>query len=218
MRILIIGAGYVGRILAKELAVRGNEVIVVDKDPKKCDIIAKEADVLAIARDATDPSLYEEIDLRKIDAVIAVTDRDEVNMFVSLLAKIYAVPYRIARVRDERVASLMESDGIAQPVNEASTVAKLIQGLLEGKFASTFLVPVFSGNYVLISLTISELDKSNARSINDIDYPKDYAKVIAVFDGKNVLDPDEVTVLKAGYEVIALVRRDKVEEFISAFR
>ncbi len=218
MRILVVGAGYVGRILAKELAVRGNEVIVVDKDPAKCDAIAKEADVLAIARDATDPSLYEEIDLRKIDAVIAVTDKDEVNMFVSLLAKIYAVPYRIARVRDERVASLMESDGIAQPVNEALTIAKLIQGLLEGKFASTFLVPVFSGNYVLVSLTISELDKSNAKSIDDIDYPKEHAKIIAVFDGKNVLDPDEVTVLKAGYEIIALVRRDKVEEFISAFR
>ena len=86
MRILIIGAGDTGRHLAKMLSGKGNEVIVVDKDKDKCKLVAEEADVLAINKDATDLSLYEEVDLRKLDVMVAATDKDEVNLFVALIA------------------------------------------------------------------------------------------------------------------------------------
>ncbi len=218
MRILIVGAGQVGRSLARELAGRGNEVIVVDKDKDRCDAITREADVMAINMDATDPRLYEEIDLHRFDTVIAVTDKDEVNLFVALMAKVYNVIHRIARVKDEKVARLMEDSGVAQPVNEAYITAKLIQSLLEGKYIASILVPGLTGNYVLVALTITEMDRSYGKPLREIAYPGDAGKIIAVYDGEKFLDPEEIVELHAGYEVIALVRKDKLDSFIEAFR
>ncbi len=218
MRILIVGAGQVGKELARELSGRGNEIIVVDKDKDKCDAVTREADVMAIHMDATNPRLYEEVDLHRFDAVIAVTDKDEVNLFVALMAKVYNVTHRIARVKDERVARLMEDAEVAEPVNEAYITAKLIQSLLEGKYIASTLIPAFTGNYVLISFTITEMDRSYGKPLSEIKYPKNAGKILAIYDGEKFIDPEEALELQAGYEIIALVRRDKVDSFIEAFR
>jgi len=218
MRILIIGAGQVGSNLAKMLAEKGHDVIVVDKDASKCEALASAADIQAIARDATDPSLYEELNLPTIDVVVAVTNRDEVNLLVAMIAKDYGVPRIIARVRDSRIALLMERLGIEYVVVEPVMTANIIEGIIEGKYAIVNLVPAFSGNYVLVSVTIAENDSSVGKTIDEVEYPRDAVKIIAVYDGEKLRDPAEIDRLRPNYEIIALVRRDIVENFIEAFR
>ncbi len=219
MRILIVGAGKVGSILAKMLAEKGHEVIVLDKDPRKAEALAREADVEALARDATDPSVYEaEIDLSTIDVVVAVTNRDEVNMFVATLAREYEVPRIIVKVRDSRIAYLIEKLGIEHVIVEPNVTANIINSIIEGKYVAVTLLPAFTGNYRLVSITISETDTAAGKPLDEIDYPRDRAKILAVFDGSTFLDPSEVIRLEPGYQVIALVRADAVEEFMNAFR
>ncbi len=219
MRILIVGAGKVGSILAKTLAEKGHEVIVVDKDPRKAEAVAREADVEALARDATDPSLYErEVDLSTVDVVVAVTNRDEVNMFVATLAREYDVPRIVVKVRDSRIAYLIEKMGIEYVVVEPQVTASIIHSIIEGKYVAVTLAPAFSGNYRLVSITISETDSSAGKTLDEIPYPRDRAKVLAVFDGTGLRDPSEIARLEPGYQVIALVREDAVDEFMAAFR
>ncbi|HIQ03395.1 MAG TPA: TrkA family potassium uptake protein [Desulfurococcales archaeon] len=217
MRILIIGAGETGRHTAKLLSKKGNEIIVVDKDRAKCEMVANEADVMAIIRDATDPGLYEEIDLRRIDVVVASTDRDEVNLFIAMIAKDYGVPRVVVRVKDEKIAKLLERVGVEAAICVPYVTAKLIESLIEGKYSVVELVPSFTGNYGLVSLTLTENDYCIGKHLSNIKLPKE-CKIIAVFDGERFLDPKEVTDLRPGYEIVALVRKDKIEEFKQAFR
>ena len=53
--------------------------------------------------------------------------------------------------------------------------------------------------------------------LDDIKFPRDGVKILAVFDGENFHDPSVVR-LEAGYQIIALVRDDVIEEFLEVFR
>ncbi len=219
MRVLVIGAGKVGSILAKTLAEKGYDVIVVDKDSSKIESLVAVADVQAIAKDATDPAVYEEhVDLTTIDVVVAVTNRDEVNLFIATLAREYNVPRIIIKVRDQRVAFLIQKLGIEHVIVEPLVTAKIIESVIEGKYVTVNLLPIFTGNYQLVSITISEGDEAAGKPLDEVNIPRDKARILAIFDGNTIKDPGEVTRLEPGYQVIALVRRDWLEEFIEAFR
>ncbi len=219
MRILVIGAGKLGSLLAKRLSEKGHEVIVVEKDENRAKEIAEQADVEAFVRDATDPSVYEEVNIASVDAVLAVTNRDEVNLFVAMMAREYGVQRIIVKVRDSRIAQIASRIGIAEHVVvEPKVVGSVIEGVLEGKYSSVDLVPVFAGNFRLVTIAINEGSSIEGRLLEEVNYPKDAVKILAVFDGENFHDPGEVIRLRAGYQVIALVREDKLDEFLKAFR
>lgn len=218
MRVLVVGGGEVGSYLAKSLANKGNDVIVVDKDRERCEKISSEADVLALNRDATDPTLYEDVDLRAVDVVVAATDRDEVNLFIATIARDFGVPRIIVRVKNESLARVLERIGIEYVIAEPLVTAKLIENIIEGKYHAVFLLPLFAGNYVIVSATITEADSSVGKRLDEIPLPKTGVKVLAVFDGEKFLDPEEAGELRRNHQVIALVRRDLVEEFLEALR
>ena len=218
MKVLIIGAGHVGTHLAKLLSESGNEVIVVDKDPVKCERIANETDVMALNRDATDIFLYEDVDLATIDVAVAVTDKDEVNLFVAAIARDYGVPRIVVRVKDPRVARLLERIGIEHAITEPFLIAKIMESLIEGRYHAVELSPVLTGGYALVSFTVTESDSSVGKRLDEINYPREKAKILAVFDGSSLKDPVEVSELRPGYEIIALIHKETVEEFMSAFR
>lgn len=219
MRILIVGAGKLGSLLAKDLSEKGHEVIVIEIDEEKARKLAEEADVAAYARDATDPSVYEEIGLQSIDIVVATTNKDEVNLFTSLIAREYGVPRIVAKVRDSRVAQILTRVGLVEDVVvEPQVIGSIIKGIIEGKYNVVELVPVFTGNFRLVSVTIAEGSNAEGQLLDEIKYPKHGAKILAIYDGKNFYDPGELVRLEAGYQVIALVRDDLIEDFLEAFR
>ncbi len=218
MRILIVGAGHVGSTLAKLLSVKGNDVIVVDRDAEKAMRIADEADVLALARDATDPELYEEINLSTFDVVVAVTDRDEINLFVSTVSKEYGVPRVVARVKNPSIARLLERVGVEYALTEPYIMAKIIESVIEGKYHAVELAPIFTGNYVIASITLTESDSSVGKRLSEISLPGDGVKLLTVFDEEGFKDPEEIGELRPGMQIIALVRRDLVEKFVEVFR
>jgi trk system potassium uptake protein TrkA len=219
MRVLVVGAGKLGSLLAKRLSEKGHEVIVIDKDENRARQIAEQADVEAYARDATDPSVYEEVNIATVDAVLAVTNKDEVNLFIAMMAREYGVQRIIVKVRDSRIAQIASRIGIAEHVVvEPKVVGSVIEGVLEGKYSAVDLVPVFAGNYRLVSITISEGSSVEGRLLEEIDYPREAARIISVFDGESFHDPGEIIRLRSGYQIIALVREDKLDEFIRAFK
>ncbi len=218
MRILIIGAGNVGSHLAKLLSLRGNEVLIVDKDEKKIDSVQSEADVQGFVRDATDPNLYDDIDLRSIDVLVAATNRDEVNLLAATIANDYGVPRIVARTRTPKIAKIMERIGVEYTITEPIAVAKLMDAIIEGKYHAVSLAPVMTGNYVLASITITENDSSVGKMLSEIIYPSEGVKLLAVFDGEKLREPVANMELSPNNIVIALVRRDKLEDFEKAFR
>ncbi len=100
MKIIICGAGQVGRGIAGRLSAEGNDVTVIDRVPELVRIISDELDVQGIVGHGSHPDVLEQAGAPDADMLIAVTHADEVNMMACEVANaLFNVPFKVARVR-----------------------------------------------------------------------------------------------------------------------
>ena len=100
MRIIIAGAGKLGFSIAQLLAEDQFDVVVVEIDPKRKEVVQNSLDVLAIEGNSCSPIIFADPDVRDADVIIACTDSDEVNMVTCLLAKKNGIKHTVARIRN----------------------------------------------------------------------------------------------------------------------
>ncbi|NPA84560.1 MAG: TrkA family potassium uptake protein [Crenarchaeota archaeon] len=220
MKVLVVGIGELGRQIAIDLSSRGHDVVAVDVDEEKCKALSSEADLEVVNRDATDPSLYEEIELSSFDVVIASTDRDEVNLFVAAVAKEYGVSSIIVVTRTAKASELIEMLGLAEVTFPSPTIsAKLVVSYIEGKYGVLQLTKVLSGKYGVYSIEVDSGDRAVGMRIKELreNLPKD-VMILAVFNGERFVEPDDELVIEPGYVIILLAPIGREEEIESALR
>lgn len=98
MRILIIGAGNAGRHLTAKLSEERHDIVVVDRDETALEEIASQYDTQTICGEGSSPRVLVEAGIEKADLVVAVTDRDEVNILACAYAQAAGVRHKVARV------------------------------------------------------------------------------------------------------------------------
>lgn len=113
MRVAVLGCGRIGAGLARALALRGETVAVVDRDPGAFDRLGAGFTGLTIAGNALDRAVLEQAQLDRCDALAAVTGSDEVNAVTGrLAAHRFHVPRVVARLYDPGKAALYRRLGI----------------------------------------------------------------------------------------------------------
>ncbi len=210
MKILIIGGGGITQQLLNNLDLRLHEILIVDKDQQRCSEISEKYDVLIINKDATDPSIYsKDIDMTTVDVLLALTDKEEVNLFVSLIAKSYNVPFRVIRVKDADVADLVKKLDLGIPFIIPSIISNMIM-----HFLSTVkqAVPVTSfDNKTLYWITLLSIDKAVGRRIDELELPND-VKILLIFDGYQLRTPSPDEVLSSGWQLLILSEQTSAGE------
>lgn len=99
MYIIIIGCGRLGSTLARELSDNGNDVCILDRDNEKLQVLGSGFNGQRIKGIEFDNDKLVEAGIHEADVLLAVTNDDNVNITVSLIAKeMYKVPKIIARV------------------------------------------------------------------------------------------------------------------------
>lgn len=102
MKIIICGAGQVGKSIAMQLANEDNNITVIDQSAELVAELQDSLQARGIVGFASHPSVLEEAGARDADMVIAVTFSDEVNMVACQVAhSLFNVPVKIARVRHQ---------------------------------------------------------------------------------------------------------------------
>jgi len=101
MKIVIIGAGFTGSLLAKALIAERNRVILIDKSPERVRSAGDQLDCTVIEADGTDLDVLEKAGIASADALVTLTGDDETNMITcSLTDAVYPDVLKIARVRN----------------------------------------------------------------------------------------------------------------------
>ncbi len=210
MKVLILGANKTTGELAKKLSQRGHEVILVGMDKNVCDRILSEADIEVIVGDYTDLDFLEQnVDIQSADIIIVSTGSDELNVLVSILTKCLGGKRIITLLSDSRVARALRSLGI-EVVEFSTTLASLLESIIEGKKEMVDIVEATGTEYKLISYVVSEDDKCVGKKVSELKLPGD-VKVIAVFENNELkVDPNSV-VIKPGSVLIMLARKDAVK-------
>jgi trk system potassium uptake protein TrkA len=101
MKILILGAGQVGRTAASHLSREpANEVTVVDTNEEVLRDLQDRLDIRAVAGHASYPSVLEAAGIADTDVLVALTSSDEVNMVACSIAHtLHRTRTKIARIR-----------------------------------------------------------------------------------------------------------------------
>jgi trk system potassium uptake protein TrkA len=101
MKILILGAGQVGRTAASHLSREpANEVTVVDTNEDVLRDLQDRLDIRAVAGHASYPSVLEAAGIADTDVLVALTSSDEVNMVACSIAHtLHRTRTKIARIR-----------------------------------------------------------------------------------------------------------------------
>lgn len=98
MKIIIAGAGDVGRHLAKMLSSDLHDIIIIDHDEASLKGIGNAFDIMTLTGSATSFDTLKAANIKKSDLYIAVTNTEEVNITSSIIAKRLGVKQCIARV------------------------------------------------------------------------------------------------------------------------
>jgi trk system potassium uptake protein TrkA len=101
MKILILGAGQVGRTAASHLSREpANEVTVVDTNEDVLRDLQDRLDIRAVAGHASYPNVLEAAGIADTDVLVALTSSDEVNMVACSIAHtLHRTRTKIARIR-----------------------------------------------------------------------------------------------------------------------
>ena len=102
MKIFIIGAGFTGVQLAKRLSSEKNEVILIDNNEDTVRHAQNQIDCNVVCTDGNNLENLEELGIAKSDALVCVTENDEINMITcSMVDAVYPQILKIARVRND---------------------------------------------------------------------------------------------------------------------
>ena len=205
MKIVIIGGGKVGMLLANELANENHDIVIVDNDKEKIKMLSEAMDVMTVYGNGALASVQREADVDEADLVIAATAEDELNMLACIVARKLGCPNTIARVRSrgysEQLYMLKEDLGLSMVINPELLAAKEFYGLLQ--------MPAFmnrdtfaEGRAENVEFAIDEDSILNGVSLKDIP-SKIRVKVLvcAVIREGRVYIPDGSFVLQAGDKI-----------------
>jgi trk system potassium uptake protein TrkA len=100
MRVVVAGAGEVGRHLAQGLAQQDHDVVMIDRRADALAAVEESLDVRGVAGDVAWRDVLRRGEVHRADAFIAVTGSDDANMLSAALARSMGARVAVARVDD----------------------------------------------------------------------------------------------------------------------
>lgn len=177
MKIVIGGATNVGKSIVGYLSLGNNDIVVVDENSAKLNELAKEYDIQTVLGSISHPEVQENIGMKNMDMLIAVTDSDEINMVACQVAyTLFNVPRKIARIDSQYFLNPLwnslyneKSLPIDLVITPDVEIAKFIADLLELPGCSA-VYPFFNRNLNILAFrnlnTESPLIKFSTAHIN----------------------------------------------------
>lgn len=126
-RAMILGATRLAGLTAERFARNGIHTTIVDGDPDRCRALAASSDrIVVVQGDAMDPRLLKNEGIENVDAFLALTGWDEVNIVGCLLAKAMGAPTTVARFHRFEYVGLLPGVGIDAGVSSRLSAANAI--------------------------------------------------------------------------------------------
>ena len=221
MNIIIIGAGRIGKSLAKSLSDENNEVYLIEQNESIARSMSEKLDVKIILGNGADPETLEKANVKNADLVLAVTTSDETNLVVCSLASSFGAKRKIARVRNTALnktlaVSGFKMFGISEVINPELLAAETIVKIIQTPGASE--VADFANGKIL--LRVFDIVKESPmcghmlEEFKDDDFPWPFI-VIAVTRDNEVIFPKGDTSLQEGDLIYVLLPSHSLGEFLT---
>ncbi len=205
MKIIIIGAGVVGRTIAKKFSGEGQDIVLIEKDERIIKELQESLDVQLIQGSGSSPEVLARAGIEQAEMVIAVTNSDEVNMVACLIAETQSrVPKKIARIRNPdylNYTEIFERDYLDLDfiINPEKVAADRILKILDTPGAVD-VMDFIDGKLKLVGVKLSpdsELAGIKARELGAF-FVNGNVIIVAIYRGSQTIIPQGKTILEAG--------------------
>lgn len=152
MKIVIMGAGKVGKLLCRDLSAENHEITLIEKDEVTFQTVLNQYDITGVLGNGASYDTQMEAGVNHADIFISLTENDELNMIAAVLAKKLGAIKTCARVRNQDYSGLSDlmrtSLDINVFINPELEAAQKCMRLIEFPLADSF--ESFANNKALI--------------------------------------------------------------------
>lgn len=160
MKVVILGAGKRGTLLAKHLIQEKRDVVIIENDPKRANELQGRLDCMVVIGSGTDPGKLREAEVDTADLFVAVTDSDEINLVAcGIVENIRKEVTTVAAIRnltytgkDGLPATIL---GINHIVNPEAEAARSIHAIIDRGIFSD-VITFERSNLVLYNIYVTE--------------------------------------------------------------
>ena len=221
MKIIILGAGQVGRTAATHLArEEANEVTVVDTNDELLRDLQDRLDIRTLSGNGAYPSTLDAAGAKDADVFVALTNSDEVNMVACQIVHTLfnRDATRIARIRSAdytRHSKLFENEDRAFAVDVTISPEQLVTDHVVRliQFPGAFQVLDFADGRVRLvgvkALSGGALVGQQLKQLQS-HIPGRDARVAAIYRGGRSIKPEGDTVVEHGDEVFFIAAREDI--------
>ncbi|MES9849166.1 Trk system potassium transporter TrkA [Candidatus Thiodiazotropha sp. LNASS1] len=225
MKIIILGAGQVGRSVANALVSEANDITVVDQDEQLLMDLQNRLDLGTVRGHAGHPDVLRRAGAEDADMILAVTNSDETNMVACQVAyTLFHTPTKIARVRAQGYLDyprLFEQSAVPVDVliSPEQLVTDYILKLIE--YPGALQVLDFADGRVRLVAVKAYHDGplvGNALSALYEHMPNVDARVAAIYREGEVIIPRGDTVIEVKDEVFFIAAAENIRSVMSELR
>jgi trk system potassium uptake protein TrkA len=215
MRVVVAGAGSVGRSIARELLAHDHDVVLIDRSPAAMRV-AQVPDADWLLADACELSSLASADVESADVVVGATGDDKVNLVFSLLCKTeFGVPRTVARVNNPKNEWMFDE---SWGVDVAVSTPRIMTAMVEEAVAVGDLVRIFTFHQSgadLLEITLPEDSPLVGRRVGAVDWPHDTV-LACIVRAATPIAPSVDDTLEAGDELLLVTGREAEEEQLQA--
>lgn len=218
MRVIIVGASEVGMHIAQVLSRERHDVVLIEAREEVARRLGTGLDVQVMTGNGADPGVLEEAGVAQADMLVAVTDRDEVNILACLVASsLTRLPMRVARVRDQAYRAAVDRfrmepfriDLCLQPEREAALEALQLMEIPGGREVAEFA----EGKVLLVSTSVDETSPFLNRQLKEVQSgvaPGGKILIVALRRGDQLIIPHGSDLIRPGDQVFLVAERQRV--------
>jgi len=225
MKIIILGAGQVGRSVANALVSEANDITVVDQNDALLQELQNRLDLGTVQGHAGQPDVLRKAGAEDADMILAVTNSDETNMVACQVAyTLFHTPTKIARVRAQ---GYLDNPQLFEPgafpvdvlISPEQLVTDYILKLIE--FPGALQVLDFADSRVrLVAVKAYHGGPLVGHALSTLyeHMPEVEARVAAIYREGEVIQPKGDTVIKAEDEVFFIAAAENIRSVMSELR
>ncbi len=203
MYVVIVGCSEVGFYLSRALAATGHEVVVIEREPERYQVLTENLGIIALLGDGSDADILRRAGVERADAVVALTGVDATNLVICQIVQyIFKTPRTVTMVKDPKNEPIFEEMGIDVVVNWIHLALGALEAGVPGQ-PLRHLMTLRQPDIELVSVSVPAGADIVGKRLDEVQLPPDSFISLIVKKGQASL-PSGQFLVEADDELVAV--------------
>ena len=214
--VMILGAGKIGRLLAKSLE-SDYDVRIIENDHVKAREVGQNlSDTLILDADGLDIDFLTSENIQDTDCFIAATENEQTNILASLLVKHYGVKQVILHISTTNYIRAVRRIGVDAVVSKNISAVNKIINFIRSDQEDLPVSRIEDVDVDALELTVSENSKYLEKNMSIKKLP-DFISIGSIFRNGNVIIPNAHTEVLSGDELLLFTKEKNISKAENIF-